>query len=368
MHEYLIPITNSCTLVTLSYAALKLRNRVAGGANEWVLVPLFTGLASILMMLLPIPVESIFALDFRHIPIMMAGLCFGLPMALLSVIAPAAFSVWQAHPYLLYDMLQSLILPALISSFVHQRNYRSGFERIRPAAALQMAFSLFLAKVAIGYAATTAPWPDYALMNGCMFAITMLCLLALIAMHNDEHKSWLLQRQLELEANQDRLTGLPNVRGFLEIADSALKKRRISILMIDIDNFKNYNDTLGHLQGDRLLREAGALLRTIIGEKDYIARYGGEEFIVMCDTIDRNMLSVLAHRLCDAVAAYPFAGREVQPGKAISVSIGITSATSAEDDLYRLIAQADYALYDSKRAGKNRYTFYEQDEAALMLS
>jgi diguanylate cyclase len=366
MNEYLIPVTNSCTLVTLSYIALKLQNRVTGRANEMVLVPLFTGLASILMMLLPIPTDPL-EQDLRFIPIIMAGLRLGLPVALLSVIPPAAFGLWLNQPYMLYEMLHGLLFPALISSLVHHKEYRTGFDPIRLTDGLLIAFLLFSVKAAAGYFIIPAPWSDYLLMNVYMLAITLLCLLVLIAMHNDENKNWLLQRQLELEANQDRLTGLPNIRSFLDIADNTLKKRRISILMIDIDNFKNFNDTLGHLQGDHLLREVGQLLRTTIGEKDYIARYGGEEFIVMCDTVDRNLLSFLAHKLCNTVAAHPFAGREVQPGKAISISIGISSAIRTEDDLYRLMAEADQALYDSKRSGKNRYTFHEHADSSIAL-
>lgn len=367
MNEYLIPVTTSCTLITLSYIALKLRSRVAGGINEWLLVPLFTGLASILMMLLPIPTE-LDPQDLRYIPIIMAGLRFGLPVALLSAVPPAAFAWWLDQPDVWYELLLGLLLPALLGSLAHRQEYRSGFEPIRIADGLVIAVALFAAKALAGYWLIPVSWPDDLLMNAYMLAIALLCLLALIAMHNDESRSWLRRRQLELEANQDRLTGLPNIRSFLDIADSALKKRRISILMIDIDNFKNFNDTLGHLQGDHLLREAGQLLRSTIGEKDYIARYGGEEFIVMCDSVDRDLLAYLAHRLCNAVAAYPFAGREVQPGKAISISIGIAIALYPEDDLYRLMAEADQALYDSKRAGKNRYSFYEPSASAFALS
>jgi diguanylate cyclase len=368
MNEYLIPVTTSCTLVTLSYIALKLQSRVTGGANEMVLVPLFTGLASILMMLLPIPTDSI-PQDLRYIPIIMAGLRLGLPVALLSAVPPAAFDLlWLNQPYMLYELLHGLLFPALISSLVHHKEYRTGFEPIRVTDGLVIAFLLFSVKAAAGYFIMPAPWSAYLQMNVYMFAITSLCLLVLIAMHNDENKSWLRKRQLELEANQDRLTGLPNIRSFLDTADNTLKKRRISILMIDIDNFKNFNDTLGHLQGDHLLREAGQLLRTTIGEKDYIARYGGEEFIVMCDSVDRNLLAFLAHKLCNTVAAHPFAGREIQPGKAVSVSIGITIALLPGDDLYRLMAEADQALYDSKRNGKNRYSFYEHADNTLALS
>lgn len=367
MNEFLTPVTTSCTLVTISYVALKLRSRMTGVVNEMVLVPLFTGLASILMMLLPITTDPVVQ-DLRMIPIIMAGLWFGLPVALFAIVPPVAYALWLQQPYFLLDILQGLLLPALISSFVHRKEYRSGFAPIRLIDGVSATTMLYLIKSVADYFVWSSPVPEFWKMNAYLFAITLLCLCALIALHNDENKNWLLQRQLELEANQDRLTGLPNIRSFLEIAGRMLKKRRISIMMIDIDNFKNYNDTLGHLQGDHLLREAGQLLRAVIGEKDYIARYGGEEFIIISDATDRRPLTFLAHRLCHTVADYPFAGREFQPGRAISISIGITIARQPEDDLYRLIAEADQALYSSKRNGKNRFTVYENTDSLTFLS
>ncbi|GAA3409302.1 GGDEF domain-containing protein [Paenibacillus hodogayensis] len=365
MNEYLIPVTTSCTLVTLSYIALKLRNRVAGGVNELIAVPLFTGLAAILMMMLPIADGSA-AQDLRFIPILMAGLRLGLPVALLSVIPPAVYAVWQQSPHLVFDMLHGLLLPALISSFVHRQEYRSGFEPLRLVDGVSTTAMLLLSKSIAAYFLLGASIPFFMKTNVYLFTISLICMFALIAIHNAENRGWLIQRQLELEANQDRLTGLPNIRSFMGIAENMLRKRRISILMIDIDNFKNYNDTLGHLEGDNLLREAGRLLRTAIGEKDYVARYGGEEFIVLCDSVDLHLLAFLANRLCHTVASHPFAGREIQPGQAISVSIGITVARKPDDDLYRLIEEADQALYDSKRSGKNRFTVYEQTETAAL--
>lgn len=357
MNEYLIPVTTSCSLVTLSYVANKLQNRMQGGMNELILIPMLTGFASILMMLMPMPTELIMR-DLRYIPIIMAGLRLGLPAALLSTILPAVYSIWLDQPFIIYELLHGLLLPALISALLYYRNYRSVYNPIRLLDGVTISVVLITAKTASAYFLKLVPWPTLLIGNGYMLAVSMFSLLILIGMHNDERKNWLLHRRLEMEANHDRLTGLPNLRSFVEIADKTLQKKPISILMIDIDNFKNYNDTLGHMQGDQLLREAGQLLRASIGEQDYIARYGGEEFIIMCHSADRYQLSALAQRLCDVTVAYPFAGREVQPEEAISISIGISHAAFAGDDLHRVIAEADQALYDSKHSGKNRFSFY----------
>ncbi|WP_164821679.1 LytS/YhcK type 5TM receptor domain-containing protein [Paenibacillus koleovorans] len=99
MEDYLFPVTTACTLVTLSYIALKLQNRIVDGATESWAVPLLTGLSSILMMLLPMQTELIIN-DLRYIPIMMAGLRFGWPIAPLSILLPALFMIWNDPPHL----------------------------------------------------------------------------------------------------------------------------------------------------------------------------------------------------------------------------------------------------------------------------
>lgn len=358
MEEYLIPVTNACTLVALSYIALKIRNRIVDGALESLMVPLLTGLSSILMMLLPMSTDLIIP-DLRYIPIIMAGMRFGWPIGLLSAIPPALYTLWLNHPYMVYELLDGLLIPAMVSILFHQKDRDAGYAHIKIAKGLQACLLLFVFKLTAGSLVQTAPMWDYILMNIYMLTITVICVVVLIVMYNDEHTSWMMHRQLELEANQDRMTMLPNFRGFTEIAASTLQKRKISILMIDIDNFKNYNDTHGHLQGDQLLREVGQLLRHSVGEQDYIARYGGEEFIVMCHSTDVRMIAYLAHRLCQTVVEHPFHGREYQPSHSISISIGVAIADRAGDDLMRLMTEADQALYASKRNGKNRYTFFE---------
>ncbi|WJH32211.1 GGDEF domain-containing protein [Paenibacillus sp. CC-CFT747] len=198
------------------------------------------------------------------------------------------------------------------------------------------------------------------------WAVSIVMVFLLIAMLNEESSAWFDQRKLELMASQDRLTRLPNLRSFMRIAENTLKEQPIAILMLDIDDFKNYNDRLGHLQGDQLLQEAGAVLRSAAGEKDYVARYGGEEFIVMSSGCDDISMAVLAGKLCRTVSDYPFPKREVQPDGRITISVGAAAAKQPKEDLRRLIAQADEALYYSKHTGKSKYTIYEDTLPAVM--
>ena len=128
--------------------------------------------------------------------------------------------------------------------------------------------------------------------------------------------------------------------------------------MVDLDYFKNYNDFHGHVMGDYLLQRIGHLLRHSIGEKDYMARYGGEEFVILCHSHHQHDLENQAIKLCQTVASFPFMGKEAQPGQQLTISVGISTADSTGQNLHKLIAEADAALYSSKHNGRNRFTFY----------
>lgn len=356
MNELLIPITNACTLITLNYVALKIRNKVFIESNELFVIPVLTGIAAIIMMMIQ-PFPSNFALDLRFVPIIMAGLRFGLPIALLSTILPSIYYIGLNESAAVFELSLSLILPAIISSIYHRKEYNSGHTAIRMIDGIKICSAFFIARLAASYFFVPLQGSDWIVSNIVLFLISCAAVIALIAMFNDENKIWLMQRELELQANQDGLTKLPNLRSFMKTCTNTLQTRRISILMIDIDHFKIYNDRLGHLQGDQLLREIGRILRHSIGEKDYLARYGGEEFIIMCHSYNMTKLRKLGQNLCNIIANYPFEGREVQPNKQISISVGIAVALKVNDDIKRLISEADDALYVSKHAGRNQYSF-----------
>lgn len=363
MQDWFLPISNVCTLVTLNYIAMKLRNKAAIESYEIVTVPLLTGLACIILMLEPLP-PAIGIDDLRFAPLVMAGLCSGLPIAILSLLLPAAYSFLTGEPQPMLHLLQDLLAPAVLSSLFHNRDYRSGFVPIQLKDGLKTIALIFFVHVLTGvYLERQQLNADMLLSQLYMLVLCAAAVVVLIRMYNDENKTWLLQRQLELQANQDGLTRLANLRSFLKLTEDTLARRRISIFMIDIDNFKQYNDRYGHLAGDDLLREVGHLLRNVIGAQDYVARYGGEEFILMSHHTDILTLDAYANLLCDTVASQAYSefdseSDEDADARNVTISIGISVAARAGDSLQRIIGEADQALYASKRDGKNRYTFY----------
>ncbi|MFB7815157.1 GGDEF domain-containing protein [Paenibacillus chitinolyticus] len=365
MSEYLVALTIACTLVTLSYLALKIQRMHFFENYEKIASPVLTGLACILLMQQPLSLDT-GAVDLRYLPVVMAGLRYGLGNALFSTLLPTIYGFVTAEDSMwMMQTLQSLIIPAVLSSGFHRSEFRTGSKPIPIRAGLKISVLLFLTQVVIYAAVHTgghALSESYPLLFMSVVSAVSVCLL--IGMSNDENAKWLNQRKLEMKASQDLLTGLPNLRSFFEIAGRTLGFRSVSIFMIDIDNFKQYNDCWGHLHGDQLLRETGRLLKNVVAEHDYIARYGGEEFILMSTETDPVKLREYAEKIRLAVAAHPFEHAETTP---VTVSIGISSAADAAADLQLLIDEADRALYISKNTGKNRITLCsESPEPALL--
>src|SRR4029453_16437734 len=131
----------------------------------------------------------------------------------------------------------------------------------------------------------------------------------------------------------------------------------ISLLAIDIDRFKEINDTLGHLAGDAVLRDVGSVLTRSSRAGDVVARIGGDEFVVLLPGADGETAGVVAERVLDSVRSHSFhTARGVQP-VALSIGIGAEHLPDA-DGVSALRARADEALYVAKRLGRNRVVMW----------
>ncbi len=174
-----------------------------------------------------------------------------------------------------------------------------------------------------------------------------------------------LFEEVQRLADTDGLTKLYNKRKFMEflemeINEAARYPRTLSLILLDLDHFKNFNDTNGHPAGDVLLRGLGDILRENIREVDILARYGGEEFIIICPETDKRGALTLAGRLREKVAEAIFTGGEKQPLGKITISLGIATFPEDKKDLEGLIQAADQALYRAKEGGRDRIAAYEK--------
>jgi diguanylate cyclase (GGDEF)-like protein len=169
--------------------------------------------------------------------------------------------------------------------------------------------------------------------------------------------------QFQLLSITDALTGLLNRRYLEERLGEELERSKrhrfpVSFLMIDIDNFKEYNDRHGHQAGDIALEMTAQCLKTALRSADVAARYGGEEFSVLLPQTSGAEAQVIAERIRHRVELTSFAHRESQPGGAVTVSIGISSFGAKVDTPESIIGAADQALYLAKSRGKNRVEAY----------
>jgi diguanylate cyclase (GGDEF)-like protein len=161
------------------------------------------------------------------------------------------------------------------------------------------------------------------------------------------------------QATRDGLTGLYNYRYFQEalsreIARSTRHGKTLSLILLDLDSFKKYNDEHGHQMGDDVLRGIGEILLHRIRQTDVAARYGGEEFVVLLPEVDREHGMQVAETLRETIAGHPFPGRESQPMGAITASFGMAVFPEDGTDFLSLFRQADRAMYRAKQAGGNR--------------
>ena len=177
-------------------------------------------------------------------------------------------------------------------------------------------------------------------------------------------------------AKTDGLTGLLNKTNIYRRLRDLISDDSpwpLSVFLLDIDHFKHYNDTNGHLPGDELLKRMGALLKENSREHEVVGRYGGEEFLIVMPNTAKDVALRVAERIRALVEQTAFEHTAGQPGGRVTISGGVATAPGDGDDVDALLRNADAALYQAKRAGRNRVfasagsqmlgSFDEADEA-----
>ncbi|WP_373501855.1 GGDEF domain-containing protein, partial [Desulfococcus sp.] len=171
-------------------------------------------------------------------------------------------------------------------------------------------------------------------------------------------------------AIMDDLTGLYNRAYFinsleLEIKRAVRQKYTIALTMMDIDDFKLYNDRLGHLDGDMLLREISQVIRLSVREVDMAVRYGGEEFAVIMPYTDRDDALKAGERVLDMVRKHPYSNGMISRVKPVTLSAGVAVFPEDAKSVNELICRADEMLYRAKRSGKDRVCSRHTDKENL---
>ncbi len=164
----------------------------------------------------------------------------------------------------------------------------------------------------------------------------------------------------------DGLTGLYNQTYFFGQLDLFLKtsqkdKRPFSVIIFDVDHFKNYNDNNGHIKGSEALAQIGVITKRVFRQNDIQAKYGGDEFVIILPNTDKVGAFLAADRLRDTVENETFPGEERQPMGRITLSVGVSSFPDHGETSDEILEKADKAMYYAKEQGRNRTQIYSDD-------
>jgi diguanylate cyclase (GGDEF)-like protein len=246
-----------------------------------------------------------------------------------------------------------------------QRHARLGVRRGAPEAR-RRSFSLlpYVAVAAVDGLLVYVTWfaggDDEVVVVGAAVALTALVVLRQVTAFHD---NGVLLRRLDHGANHDALTGLPNRAYFHKRLQTALTRpgdRPVAVALIDLDDFKEVNDTLGHEIGDLLLIAVAQRLNACLRAEDTVARLGGDEFVVVLDDADPSAADLAAERMVEALRQPVVAGGHELP---IRASVGIADGRTG-DEPSLLLRHADIAMYAAKNLPGTTYLHYDPDMTA----
>ncbi|MGI5878407.1 MAG: GGDEF domain-containing protein [Christensenellales bacterium] len=324
----------------------------APGLRNSIVMGMLTGAMGCLQIVYIIHVTPDIALGFCWIPIVMMALYMSPLSSVVAAIVIGGFGI------LLNGATREQLLYALMSLFVAAGSIGASRLRVGCPVRWALAACAVLVAVATGNLVWMKYTPAFRQMLGvyavCVAAVSALMYLFLsyIERVNQEHE------RLKKDSARDYLTGLYNFRYFDDAYNrffhqAHTKKRNLSLLFIDIDNFKKVNDLFGHLNGDCVLRELGVLLSSLARGHDIVTRKGGEEFTMLLIGCGLQEARVVAERVRAAVESHTF---QISDRKSVQFTVSIVIATYPETTPVKddLLEQADMALYRAKRSGRNR--------------
>ncbi|EPQ3279404.1 GGDEF domain-containing protein [Acinetobacter baumannii] len=182
-------------------------------------------------------------------------------------------------------------------------------------------------------------------------------------------------QQLSLLSQQDALTGLANRRYLDEILDNEWRRALrhetpLTIMMVDIDFFKPYNDSLGHLKGDQCLKDIATAISSIAARSgDLVARYGGEEFLLLFPMTNAQQAKIQAERLMNAIKKIAIVHPCSSVSPYVTISVGVaTTIPRLNDSISAFVSRADHALYQAKTNGRNQYQIALNEEQIVDLT
>ncbi|MFD2673685.1 diguanylate cyclase [Marinicrinis sediminis] len=377
-------IYNMTVMITLTFLFLKFRDWLNPVVSKRHRYSYMVGLSLLI---------GVFTIAIMHDQFVINGILFDLrstPMLIYASLAGPVWGLLAAIPVMGYRLLLggdtawlgvmvTVLLPVGIGGFLYPRTRIrkqhlkqlspllseqkiSYYPMIRVTNIVGLALMEHLLTYVIGVFTLELPAKEWIIISGFMALFGTLSLLFTVLMINEHTKSFIDREELYVLSAYDAKTGLPNLRYFESKVRESLSGRTGYIIMMDIDHFKVYNDTHGHIAGDLLLGKLGKLLQEEVSTPHLAGRFGGEEFIMMVDTDDLNEAEQVAEIVRTTIEETSFYGESHQPGGTLTVSLGVSKAGQ---ELERLIKEADEALYRAKGQGRNQTALYDQEAATV---
>lgn len=319
------------------------------------------GLGAVIAMTTPLQITQGVFIDARAVVLTLAGPFGGFIAALVAVLVCGAYRLWLggvgAGPGVAGIVLAAVV-GLLFAHFTPRR--RGGYS-------MAQRFQLGMASSTMGFTLLLLPkeiaWSAFKVAFLPLTASNIIGVMLLGRFLSSEAVRLRISKSFEREAMTDALTNLPNRRQFdlasaQLVSDARRENTPISLLMIDVDRFKQVNDRFGHDVGDTVLKAVAATIEANIRIEDLIARYGGEEIVVVMPGTCSDLAMEAAERIREAVDQEVFVGsREAWN---VTVSIGAVSAKGPDIDFGSMFKAADEALYRAKAAGRNKVRVAEQ--------
>jgi len=321
---------------------------------------------ALLVFLLPVIVNFLFLLDIRkkeklgdHLPeydkllwLVSLQLDFDLVALALTVFFSGALNSPVIAMFIVYIMISTFLI-----------NYHKAFRNTLKAMLLLLAIALL--QNSENFFSSQQILNMLAFDFMFVFTYFVSGYLSKNLRDNEDLLKNLLQQTRELSIS-DGLTGLYNQMHFFELLDLETKKSlrydlNYSLIIFDVDHFKNFNDSNGHLRGSETLKAIGAIMKNKFRSTDLLAKYGGDEFVIILPQTDKVGAYLAAERLRESIEKRVFPGAETQPQKKITISIGLASYPEHGLTDEEILNHADKSLYFAKESGRNRTIIYNDN-------
>lgn len=346
-------IANISIISMMSYLVIKLipnEKNFTLSKSQKIIILLFAGFTSFLLMLFSVNLPESIRLDLRHVIIILLIYYFGPSFSIpITVLVSILRLYWGINPASIFSAI-SYIAIGILSSILFKR-LSSNFNKYT---VLLLFNTLFVV--------TTSFDLFYITQNfylSCLVFLLFSFTSAVVLILNTFFIEDLIQsRQMYLNekeyARLDYLTGLFNMREFnkqWQLIQINKTVKSTAFLMIDIDHFKQINDTHGHANGNLVLQQLAMILRITAPDAQQIYRVGGEEFCLIATNLTNNELIYLAEKIRESVDLKPF---QLEDDNSVNVTVSIGLASSKDKDLKKLYRLADRCLYLAKEQGRNK--------------